>query len=159
MRRKALKQKKIGIQPFLESGIHWAEIWNPVLGIRNPQGGIQNPRLSWIPLHGAKWTYSISVSISGIMISAPRIMKYQVQAIWNNSSNSHRLGARGRHRRRHGSVEGRCKTTYGSPERQKYILFERLFTRNKKINALTEVKEDQYLKEGVCISGRRINFL
>ena len=45
MRRKALKQKKFGIQRFLESGIHWA-------GIRNPQGGIQNPRLSWIPLHG-----------------------------------------------------------------------------------------------------------
>jgi len=28
------------------------------------------------------------------------------------------------------------------------ILFERLFSSNKKINALTEVKEDQYLKEG-----------
>ena len=38
------------------------------------------------------------------------------------------------------------------------ILFERLFSRNKKINALTEVKEDQYLKEGVCVSGRNINF-
>ena len=34
MRRKALQQKK-------------------KFGIRNPQGGIQNPRLSWIPLHGA----------------------------------------------------------------------------------------------------------
>ena len=54
MRRKALKQKKIGIQPFLESGIHWAGIRNPVVRIRNPQRGIQNPRLSWIPLHGAK---------------------------------------------------------------------------------------------------------
>ena len=54
MRRKALKQKKkIGIQPFLESGIHWAGIRNPVVGIRNPERGIQNPRLSWIPLHGA----------------------------------------------------------------------------------------------------------
>ena len=39
------------------------------------------------------------------------------------------------------------------------ILFERLFSRNKKINALTEVKEDQFLKEGVCVSGRKINFL
>ena len=39
------------------------------------------------------------------------------------------------------------------------ILFERLFSRNKKINALTEVKEDQYLKEGVCVSGRKVNFL
>ena len=32
--------------------------WNPEStelesGIRNPQGGIQNPGLSWIPLHGA----------------------------------------------------------------------------------------------------------
>ena len=36
------------------------------------------------------------------------------------------------------------------------ILFERLF---KKINILTEVKEDQFLKEGVCVSGRKINFL
>ena len=54
MRRKALqKKKKFGIQPFLESGIHWAGIRNPVLGIQNPQGGMQNPRLSWIPLHGA----------------------------------------------------------------------------------------------------------
>ena len=45
--KKSIKtEKKIGIQPFLESGIHWA-------GIRNPQRGIQNPRLSWIPLHGA----------------------------------------------------------------------------------------------------------
>ena len=46
-------EKTFVIQPFLESGIHWARIRNPVLGIRNPKGGIQNPRLSWIPLHGA----------------------------------------------------------------------------------------------------------
>ena len=46
-------------------------------------------------------------------------MKYQVQAIWNNNSNSHRLGAGGRHGQRHGSVEGRCETTYGSLEKQK----------------------------------------
>ena len=52
MRRKALKQKKFGIQPFLESESTELESRNPVLGIRNPQGGIQNPRLSWIPLHG-----------------------------------------------------------------------------------------------------------
>ena len=50
-------------------------------------------------------------------------------------------------------------------QKGKNILFERLFSRNKKINALTEVKEDQYLKEGVslkpvhCVSGRKINFL
>ena len=29
------------------------EIWNPVIGIRNPRCAIQNPRLSWIPLYGA----------------------------------------------------------------------------------------------------------
>ena len=28
--------------------------WNPVPGIRNPRYGIQNPRLSWIPLHGVR---------------------------------------------------------------------------------------------------------
>ena len=51
-------------------------------------------------------------------------------------------------------------------QRGKYnILFERLFSGDKKINALTEVKEGQYLKEGVslkpvhCVSGREINFL
>ena len=65
---------------------------------------------------------------------------------------------------RHGNVEERCETTYGGPERQKNILFKRLFSGNKKINALTDVKEDQYLKEGVllrpvhCVSGRKISF-
>ena len=27
--------------------------WNQVPGIRNPQRGIPNPRMSWIPFHGA----------------------------------------------------------------------------------------------------------
>ena len=27
--------------------------WNPVPGIWKPRRGIQNPRLSWIPLYGA----------------------------------------------------------------------------------------------------------
>ena len=66
----------------------------------------------------------------------------EAQAIWKNSNNNHRLGAGGRHGRGHGNVEGRCASeiVYGSPERQKKILLERLFSRNKKINALTEVK-------------------
>ena len=38
------------------------------------------------------------------------------------------------------------------------ILFERLFSRNKKINALTEVKEDQYLKESAFRVGKSISF-
>ena len=32
---------------------HWQRIQNPVSRIRNPWRGIQIPRLSWIPLHGA----------------------------------------------------------------------------------------------------------
>ena len=40
----------------LESGIQVPlyKIWRLVIGIRNPRRGIQNPRLSWIPLHGAR---------------------------------------------------------------------------------------------------------
>ena len=40
----------------LESGIQvpLKKIWNPVIVIQNPRRGIHNPRLSWIPLHGAK---------------------------------------------------------------------------------------------------------
>ena len=30
------------------------KFWNTVPGIRNPLRGIQNPKLSWIPIHGAK---------------------------------------------------------------------------------------------------------
>ena len=41
----------------LESGIQKPsstdKYWNPVIVIRNPQRGVQNPRLSWIPSHGA----------------------------------------------------------------------------------------------------------
>ena len=37
-----------------KKSIKTEKICNPALfGIRNPQVGIQNPRLSWIPLHGA----------------------------------------------------------------------------------------------------------
>ena len=86
-------------------------------------------------------------------------MKYQVQAIWNNSSNSHIWG------REEGMDEDTAVWKEGvrplmeAQKGKNNILFERLFSRNKKINTLTEVKEDQYLKEGVCVSGRKINFL
>ena len=43
---------KSGIQPLMESGIHRH-------GIRNPQRGIRNPRLSWITLHGARKLLSL----------------------------------------------------------------------------------------------------
>ena len=55
--------QKSGIQ-YLEPGILikiWIQNpsstdtdWNPVPGIRDPLRGIQNPRLYWIPLHGAE---------------------------------------------------------------------------------------------------------
>ena len=37
---------------FLESGIHWNGILNPVPGTQSLHHGIQNPRLSRIILHG-----------------------------------------------------------------------------------------------------------
>ena len=45
----------------------------------------------------------------------------KLQAIWNNSNNSHKLGAGGRHGRRHGNVKGSCacEIIYGGPERHK----------------------------------------
>ena len=49
---------------------------------------------------------NVGVSISRIIVVAPlvAIMKYQAKAIWNNSSNNHRLGVGGRHGRSHGNV-------------------------------------------------------
>ena len=40
----------IGIQNLRSAD----KYWNSVPGIRNPQDGIQNPRLSWIPFN--KWS-------------------------------------------------------------------------------------------------------
>ena len=43
---------------LVESGIQnpssTDKYWNPLNVIQNPQRGVQSPRLSWIPLHGAK---------------------------------------------------------------------------------------------------------
>ena len=72
-------------------------------------------------------------------------MKYQVQAIWNNSSNSQGWG------QEEGIDEDTAVWKEGvrplmeAQKGKNNILFERLFSRNKKISALTEVKEDQYL--------------
>ena len=64
----------------------------------------------------------IGESISTIIIVAPvvAIMKPGSSNL-NNSSNSLKLGAGGRHGWRHGYVEGRCacEIIYGNPERQK----------------------------------------
>ena len=32
-------------------------IWNTAQGMQNPLRGIQNPRLSWIPLHGPNFSF------------------------------------------------------------------------------------------------------
>ena len=32
--------------------------WNLIPGIRNPRRGVQNPRLSWIPLNGANFCFN-----------------------------------------------------------------------------------------------------
>ena len=73
-------------------------------------------------------TGKVGESISTIIIVAPlvAIMKPKTQAIWNNSNNSHRLGTGGRHGRRHGNVKGRCacEIIYGSPERQKNLIWK-----------------------------------
>ena len=42
--------------------------WNPVLGIWNPWYGIQNQRLSWIPLHGVCWKHSVSTNVTRVKI-------------------------------------------------------------------------------------------
>ena len=41
-----------------ESKSHWERIQNRVPGIWNPRRGIQNPNVSWIPLHWATGTFS-----------------------------------------------------------------------------------------------------
>ena len=72
----------------------------------------------------------------------------KLKRIWNNSNNSHTLGKGGRHvyGRRHGNVKGRCACHHlWKPRKAKKILFERLFSGNKKINTLTEVKQNRYL--------------
>ena len=42
-----------------EIKFHGQSIWITVTRIRNPQGGIQNPTMSWIPLHRANYSVRI----------------------------------------------------------------------------------------------------
>lgn len=46
-----------GVPEFLH--FHWQRIRSPVPSIRNPWRGVQNPRLPWIPSHGAKQNWVI----------------------------------------------------------------------------------------------------
>ena len=67
VQRKELKPEKKWNPPLF--GIRNPLCWNPEssTGIRNPQHVIQNPRLSWIPLHGAIFKFIILVLISKLM--------------------------------------------------------------------------------------------
>ena len=46
--------------------------WNPVPGIRNPGRGIQNPKLSWIPLQGAN-LFSTELTLAHKAVSHGRL--------------------------------------------------------------------------------------
>ena len=48
-----LKEFGIPVTIGIQNPSSTVKYWNPVPGIRNPRCGIQNLRLSWIPLHGA----------------------------------------------------------------------------------------------------------
>ena len=48
-----LKEFGIPLTTEIQNPCYTDKDWNPVPRIRNPRRGIQNPRLSWIALHGA----------------------------------------------------------------------------------------------------------
>ena len=48
-----LKEFGIPVTIGIQNPSSTDKYWNPVPGVRNPRCGIQNLRLSWIPLHGA----------------------------------------------------------------------------------------------------------
>ena len=48
-----LKDSRIPLTIGIQNPSSTDKYWNPVPGIRNPHRRIQNPRLSWISLHGA----------------------------------------------------------------------------------------------------------
>ena len=49
-----LKDSGIPLSIGIQFSSSTDKYWNPVPGIRNTTREIQNPRLSWIPLHGAR---------------------------------------------------------------------------------------------------------
>ena len=51
-----LKESGIPLTIGIQDPSSTDKYWNPVTGIRNPRREIQNPRLSWIPLHGVRRT-------------------------------------------------------------------------------------------------------
>ena len=57
-----LKEFRIPLRIGIQNPSSTDEDWNQLSGIRNPRRGIQNPRLSWIPLiHGARYKLKFCV--------------------------------------------------------------------------------------------------
>ena len=54
-----LKESGIPLTIEIQNPTFTDKDWNRVPGIRNPLRGIQSPKLSWIPLHGAIDTHSL----------------------------------------------------------------------------------------------------
>ena len=63
-----------------ESKFYWQRR-NPVPGIQNPWQGIQNPRLCWIPLHGA-----ILNTVNQKFLSPFSLVTLAIKTCWNNES-------------------------------------------------------------------------
>ena len=51
--QRRLKESGIPLTIGVQNPSSTDKDWNPVPGIRNPRRGVENPTLSWIPLHGA----------------------------------------------------------------------------------------------------------
>ena len=87
----------------------------------------------------------VGESVSRIIIVAPLVAKMKPSSSnWNNSSNIHRLGQEeGMDEDMAMWKEGVCVRSFMEAQKDKTMLFEKLFSRNKKINALTEVTENQ----------------
>ena len=61
-----------------ESKFHWKKMYNPVIGILNQRRGIQNQRLSWIPLHGANFFLVYSPIIEKKKIIKQHLCTYRL---------------------------------------------------------------------------------
>ena len=73
----------------------------------------------------------------------------KLQTLWNNGNNSLRLGAGGRHGRRHGNVKGRCTCEIinfkEAQKGTKKSYLKGYLSAIKRLMLKTEVKENQYL--------------
>ena len=85
-----IKLKESGIPP--EIGIwnpsYTDKDWNPVPGIPNPWHTMQNPRLSWIPLHGAIESFlTVSNLLYHLFTNCDWIFRLIRRFYWSKISN------------------------------------------------------------------------